>query len=92
MNEPSPAEVAVRSFLRETIHAVRLELTFTVTRHPGEPPLLEVEFSGNDTTLLLQNGGDLLQALKYFATAVSGLDVSQSDPVSISVRHEPLTC
>ena len=86
MNELSPAELAVRTFLRETIEAVRLELTFSITTHPGGSPLLEVEFEGEDTVLLMQNGGDLLQALKYFATAVSGLDASRTDPVSILIR------
>ncbi|RXH54947.1 hypothetical protein [Granulicella sibirica] len=86
MNELSPAEVAVRGFLRETIEAVRLELTFSITVHPGEPTRLEVVFRGRDTLLLTQNEGDLLQALKYFANAVSGFDENATDRVVLSVR------
>jgi predicted RNA-binding protein Jag len=85
MNELSTAELAVHAFLRETIEEVGLALTFSITLHPGEPSLLDVRFRGQDTVLLMQNGGDLLQALKYLATAVSGLEDEVSEPVSFSV-------
>ena len=71
------AAEALRTFLEETTRAAKLDLQVSVSvAHGGEPPLAEVlaDLSGRDQDLLLERGGELLQAIEHLALRALRLD------------------
>lgn len=64
----------LESFLQQLLRLARLDLTFhirSIASEQPDPSLSEpeviVDFSGPDTDILLQHGGELMEALEYLA-------------------------
>ena len=72
--DPARINPPLEAFLQQLLRLARLDLKFQIRSAPANEsdtsltsPELVVEFSGPDTDLLLQRGGELLEALEYMA-------------------------
>ncbi len=58
---------ALETFLAGLLRAGRFHLRFRIETSAGEPPEIKVELDGEDADLLLQRGGELLDAVGHLA-------------------------
>ena len=82
MQVPVVAESQIAHLLQSVFTATRLDLSFTITHHPGSVPDLTIEFTGRDTRYLTARNAELLRALEHLAAKVRGLEPDQHDLLS----------
>lgn len=85
----------LEAFLRELLHLSRLQVTFEIRKMPGESAETGgheyiVDFTGEDSVLLLAKHAELLDAIEHIAFKAIRLDEEQAHQIDFDcedVRH-----
>ena len=85
--DPDEAASSLAPFLRTILTTSGLDLTFQLTRHPGQVPALTVQFDGSDVPHLLARNAELLLALEHVAAKSLRLEPEAHDQISFDAGN-----